>query len=231
MFWGFFFVTLLCQFLYDVAQRCCRVAMLCVCSDLSGVALLAPCALSHMLYGLGGEHTGCTSCPQSSLPFFFWRREYRPHESERALLTRVHRNIQYTGSNARQPHWCLHHVVRRRWKNTSESWLSDFLWRISKHWQELLSGLGLQSCQCFTKGFVFPHKPLMPSTEASLQYRTELCFPFPGIPISQIITCCYTVIKSHLQSVCLTVIWGLNPLQQIQTSSDNKICLSSKSVT
>lgn len=73
---------------------------------------------------------------------------------------------------------------------------------------------------------LFPLKPLLPSSEASLQYGTELCFPFLEIPIVQLITCCYLLVRKNLQSVCLTVVRGLNPLQQNQTWSDTKIRLS-----
>lgn len=131
---------------------------------------------------------------------FFWRRAHRPHESERVLLARVHLNKQYTGSNARQPDWCLHHVVRRRWKKpASLDWVTSCE-KKAKHCQELLNVLGLQSCQCVKKKalsrLLFPHKPLLPSKEASLQDRTGLCFSFV-----QIITCCYPVIKYNFQSV------------------------------
>lgn len=69
-------------------------------------------------YMASEENTQGAHFVLQALSHFFCGRGCQPQERERVLLARVHLNTQYTGSDARPPDWCLHHMGRWRWKKT-----------------------------------------------------------------------------------------------------------------
>lgn len=118
---------------------------------------------------------------------FIWRRGCQPHESERVLLARVHLNTQYSRFKCQTARLVLashgqKEVEKNKWVLTK--WLSvNKRPNTAKDCWTFWVYKAVSVSQNALSQQLFPPKPPSLSTEALLQYRTEMCFPLLGIPI------------------------------------------------